>query len=421
MLELLGRKSGIVTVLFAMSREDLSQCVAREPTLSPHCLGADWVSEFPYNVASQTSHCASKWRKAFSSSSSMAQLNSRRPLKLYSLIQKALFCLPAEASHSVTLPLLDITHRMGLISMVSSEVPNTPRTVMGLEFPNPVGLAAGLDKNADHIDALSALGFGFIEVGTLTPRPQPGNPKPRLFRLKSERAIINRMGFNNKGIDHALAQIAKSQFKGVLGINIGKNFDTPVDRAADDYLQCMRKCYAAASYIVVNLSSPNTPGLRSLQFGEELRRLLTLLKSEQATLAALHDKKVPLAVKIAPDLSDEEIGLIASALVDNEIEAVIATNTTLERSQVQQSQFKDEAGGLSGEPLTKQSTHVISVLSKALDGKLPIIGVGGIMNGADAAEKIQAGASLVQIYSGFIYRGPDLIREAALAIEKATQ
>jgi dihydroorotate dehydrogenase len=335
---------------------------------------------------------------------------------LYSLIQKALFCLPAEASHSITLPLLDISHRLGLIGLVRSKIPDAPLTLMGIEFPNPVGLAAGLDKNADHIDALGALGFGFIEVGTLTPRPQPGNPQPRLFRLQPERAIINRMGFNNKGIDHALAQIAKSQFKGVLGINIGKNFDTPVERAADDYLLCMRNCYAAASYIVVNLSSPNTPGLRSLQFGDELHRLLVLLKSEQATLTALHDKKVPLAVKIAPDLSDAEIGLIAQALIDNEIEAVIATNTTLERSGVQGSSFRDEAGGLSGAPLTDKSTHVIAVLSEALGGKLPIIGVGGIMSGADAVAKIAAGASLVQIYSGFIYRGPDLIREAALAI-----
>lgn len=335
---------------------------------------------------------------------------------MYSLIQKILFCLPAEASHRITLPLLDISHHTGLISLLRSEVPSAPVTLMGLEFPNPVGLAAGLDKNADHIDALGALGFGFIEVGTLTPRPQPGNPLPRLFRLKAERAIINRMGFNNKGIDHALAQIAKSQFKGVLGINIGKNFDTPVQSAADDYLLCMRKCYAAASYIVVNLSSPNTPGLRSLQFGDELRRLLALLKSEQATLSALHNKKVPLAVKIAPDLSDEEIGLIAAALIDYDFEAVIATNTTLERSLVQHSSFKDEAGGLSGAPLTKQSTHVITVLSKALGGKVPIIGVGGIMSGADAAAKIAAGASLVQIYSGFIYRGPELIREAVLAI-----
>jgi dihydroorotate dehydrogenase len=347
----------------------------------------------------------------------MTPINSRRSPKLYSLIQKALFCLPAEASHSITLPLLDLTHRLGMISLVRAKSPATePVSVMGLSFPNPVGLAAGLDKNADHIDALAALGFGFIEVGTLTPRPQPGNPKPRLFRLTAERAIINRMGFNNKGIDHALAQIAKSRYNGILGINIGKNFDTPVERAADDYLQCMRKCYAAASYIVVNLSSPNTPGLRSLQFGEELQRLLAQLKSEQEILTTVHHKKVPLAVKIAPDLSDEEIKLIADALIAHQIDCVIATNTTLERARVQGSRYKDETGGLSGAPLTEKSNHVIHVLRQALGEKLPIIGVGGIMSGEDAAAKIAAGASLVQLYSGFIYRGPELIREANLAI-----
>ncbi len=314
--------------------------------------------------------------------------------------------------------MLDLSHQLGLLPLLRSKMP-TPRPIeiMGIQFPSPVGLAAGLDKNADHIDALVALGFGFIEVGTLTPRPQPGNPKPRLFRLRSEQAIINRMGFNNKGIDHAIAQIERSRFKGVLGINIGKNFDTPVERAADDYLIGMRKSYAAASYIVVNLSSPNTPGLRTLQFGDELRKLLSLLKAEQASLAAEHGKKVPLVVKIAPDLSDDEIGLIASALLDNEIEGVIATNTTLDRTLVQGSAFKDEAGGLSGAPLTEKSSHVIRVLSQALQGKIPIIGVGGILSGADAKAKIDAGASLVQVYSGFIYRGPELIAESVRAIE----
>ncbi len=341
---------------------------------------------------------------------------------MYSLIKNALFCLPAEASHSITLPMLDISHQLGLLPLVRSKIPACqPVQIMGIEFPNPVGLAAGLDKNADHIDALAALGFGFIEVGTLTPRPQPGNPKPRLFRLRSERAIINRMGFNNKGIDHAIAKIQRSRFKGVLGINIGKNFDTPVERAADDYLIGMRKSYAAASYIVVNLSSPNTPGLRTLQFGDELRKLLSLLKVEQASLAVEHGKKVPLVVKIAPDLSDDEIGLIASALLDNEIEGVIATNTTLDRALVQTSVYKDEAGGLSGAPLTEKSNHVIRVLSQALQGKIPVIGVGGIVNGEDAQAKIAAGASLVQIYSGFIYRGPDLIAESVRALENAKQ
>lgn len=337
---------------------------------------------------------------------------------MYSLIRKALFCLPAEASHRVSLPLLDASHKLGLLPLLRGKtVSCEPLEVMGIQFPNPVGLAAGLDKNAEHIDALAALGFGFIEVGTLTPRAQLGNPKPRLFRLRSERAIINRMGFNNKGIDHALAQIARSDFNGVLGINIGKNFDTPVERAADDYLLGMRKSYAAASYIVVNLSSPNTPGLRSLQFGDELRRLLTMLKTEQSTLSREHGKKVPLAVKIAPDLSDDEVRLIAEALLDNEIEAVIATNTTLERDLVQSSVYRNEAGGLSGAPLVDKSNRVIRVLHDALGGKIPIIGVGGILSGADAAAKIEAGASLVQIYSGFIYRGPELIGESIQAIK----
>lgn len=341
---------------------------------------------------------------------------------MYNLIRNLLFCLPAEASHTITLPLLDIARSTGLIGLVSGgPVASNPVTVMGLTFPNPVGLAAGLDKNADHIDALGALGFGFLEVGTLTPRAQPGNPQPRLFRLAPQRAIINRMGFNNKGIDHALASIARSRFRGILGINIGKNFDTPVENAADDYLICMRKCYATASYIVVNLSSPNTPGLRSLQFGDDLRKLLALLKTEQATLTQMHGRKVPLAVKIAPDLDDNEIHLIAAALLDNEIEGVIATNTTLDRSAVQDSPWKDQAGGLSGAPVFEKSTHVIRVMKDAVGDRLPIIGVGGIMSGADARAKIEAGASLVQLYSGFIYRGPELIKESADAIAEISK
>ncbi len=341
---------------------------------------------------------------------------------MYSLVRNLLFCLPAETSHSVTLPLLDIAKRTGLIRLISAgPVTASPVTAMGLTFPNPVGLAAGLDKNADHIDALGVLGFGFIEVGTLTPRPQPGNPKPRLFRLAPQRAIINRMGFNNKGIDHALTSIARSSYRGVLGINIGKNFDTPVENAADDYLVCMRKCYSVASYIVVNLSSPNTPGLRSLQFGDDLRRLLALLKSEQAELTQLHGRKVPLAVKIAPDLDDNEIRMIAAALLDNEIEGVIATNTTLDRSAVQDSPWKDQAGGLSGAPLREKSTHVIRVMKEVVGDRLPIIGVGGVMSGEDARAKIDAGACLVQIYSGFIYRGPELIHDCVAAIAAASK
>ena len=338
---------------------------------------------------------------------------------MYNLLRKLLFCLPAEASHTLTLPLLDAAHATGLIGLIAARPSDAaPVTVMGLNFPNPVGLAAGLDKNADHIDALAALGFGFLEVGTLTPRPQPGNSKPRLFRLREERAIINRMGFNNKGIDHALTSITRSKYKGVLGINIGKNFDTPVEAAAQDYLICMRKCYSAASYIVVNLSSPNTPGLRSLQFGDELRRLLAVLKEEQAMLTLSHGRKVPLAVKIAPDLEDHEIRLIAAALLENDIECAIATNTTLDRGAVQGSPFRDQAGGLSGAPLLAKSTHVIKVLADAVQTQLPIVGVGGIMSGADAAAKIEAGASLVQLYSGFTYRGPELISESVAAIAR---
>jgi dihydroorotate dehydrogenase len=334
-------------------------------------------------------------------------------------MRNMLFRLPAEASHTVALRALDLVHATHFSSLLAPGASSLtcPTTVMGIEFPNPVGLAAGLDKNADHIEALAAMGFGFIEVGTLTPLPQPGNPKPRLFRLAAEHAIINRMGFNNKGIDYALERIRGSRFKGVLGINIGKNFSTPVERAADDYLICMRKAWPLASYIVVNLSSPNTPGLRSLQFGQELQSLLQLLKAEQKVLQAEYQKYVPLVVKIAPDLTPDEIDLIAAALLENEIDGVIATNTTLDRSAVQGSALKDQAGGLSGAPLRDKSTTVIRLLCKTLAGRIPVIGVGGISSGADAVEKLAAGAALVQIYTGFIYGGPDLIADSVKAVK----
>jgi dihydroorotate dehydrogenase len=340
-----------------------------------------------------------------------------RTRKLYKLMRNMLFCLPTETSHTVALRAMDMAYATRLSGLLAPSVSSLkcPTTVMGIEFPNPVGLAAGLDKNADHIDALAALGFGFIEVGTLTPLAQPGNPKPRLFRLAAQQAIINRMGFNNKGIDYALERIRSSRFRGVLGINIGKNFSTPVERAADDYLICMRKAYPCASYIVVNLSSPNTPGLRSLQFGEELRSLLQRLKEEQGMLAAQYRKHVPLVVKIAPDLTPAEIDLIAVALLENGIEGVIATNTTLDRSGVQDSPLKDQAGGLSGAPLRDKSTEVIRHLCQTLAGRIPVIGVGGVSSGADAAEKLAAGAVLVQIYTGFIYSGPDLIADSVKA------
>lgn len=335
----------------------------------------------------------------------------------YASLQSLLFRFEPETSHGLSMSAIDMAESTGLSQLIYRQV-NAPVQVMGIQFPNAVGLAAGLDKNAEHIDGLAALGFGFIEVGTVTPRPQPGNPKPRLFRIPEHQAIINRMGFNNLGVDYLLKQVDNSQFGGVLGINIGKNFDTPVERATDDYLLCMRKVYSRASYITVNVSSPNTPGLRSLQFGESLNQLLEALKQEQAKLADYYGRYVPVAVKIAPDMDQQEIEMVAKALVDYRLDGVIATNTTLERKAVQSSPIAQEAGGLSGAPVRRRSTQVISSLAKALDGALPIIGVGGICEGRDAAEKIRAGASLVQIYSGFIYRGPALINESAKAIAK---
>jgi dihydroorotate dehydrogenase len=287
---------------------------------------------------------------------------------------------------------------------------------MGIEFPNPVGLAAGLDKNADHLAGLAALGFGFIEVGTVTPRPQPGNPKPRLFRIPEKQAIINRMGFNNLGVDHLLGKVKAANYSGVLGINIGKNFDTPVENAADDYRICLRKVYAHASYITVNMSSPNTPGLRDLQFGEPLKRLLASLKAEQQKLQAEYRQYVPMVVKIAPDMADDDIREVAAALIEFELDGVIATNTTISRDGVKGLMHAEQAGGLSGAPLREKSTEVIHKFAQALGGKLPIIGVGGILSGQDGADKILAGASLVQLYSGFIYRGPELIRDVNQSI-----
>ena len=282
---------------------------------------------------------------------------------------------------------------------------------MGLTFPNPVGLAAGLDKNGAVIDGLAALGFGFLEIGTITPRAQPGNPKPRLFRLKEAEAIINRFGFNNLGVDNLIQNVETVKYRGILGINIGKNFDTPNESAVDDYLVCMRKVYAHASYITVNISSPNTKHLRQLQEKDALDALLAILKAEQQVLAGKHGKYVPIALKIAPDLDKSQVVEIADLLKAHQFDGVIATNTTLARDAVVGLSNADEAGGLSGTPVREKSTLVISQLSKQLAGELPIIGVGGISNGADAAEKIAAGASLVQIYSGLIYRGPSLVRD----------
>ena len=334
----------------------------------------------------------------------------------YSLVRNLLFRLQPETAHDLSLEWMSAAHRLKLLEPFVSPIPASPCKVMGIHFPNRVGLAAGLDKNADHIDALSALGFGFVEVGTVTPRAQPGNPKPRLFRLADERAIINRMGFNNKGIDHLVDRVKRTKFSGPIGINIGKNFDTPVENANTDYLYCLRRAYPYATYITVNVSSPNTPGLRSLQFGDSLNSLLAVLKEQQALLAGQFGRYVPIVIKIAPDMSDEEIALVAGSLKASEMDGVIAGNTTLDREQVKASPFAHEAGGLSGAPLTEKSTHVIRQLKSELGDTLPIIGVGGIMTGQMAADKIKAGASLVQLYTGFIYQGPKLIRECVEAI-----
>ncbi|MGQ7958909.1 quinone-dependent dihydroorotate dehydrogenase [Pseudomonas sp. SP16.1] len=335
---------------------------------------------------------------------------------MYSLARELLFKLSPETSHELSIDLIGAGGRLGLNGLLSKAPASLPTTVMGLQFPNPVGLAAGLDKNGDAIDGFAQLGFGFVEIGTVTPRPQPGNPKPRLFRLPEAEAVINRMGFNNLGVDHLLQRVQAAKFKGVLGINIGKNFDTPVEHAVDDYLACLDKVYTHASYVTVNVSSPNTPGLRSLQFGDSLKALLEALRLRQEDLAQQHGKRVPLAIKIAPDMSDEETALVAAALVEAGMDAVIATNTTLGREGVEGLAHADEAGGLSGAPVRDKSTHIVRVLAGELGGRLPIIAVGGITEGRHAAEKIAAGASLVQIYSGFIYKGPALIREAVDAI-----
>ena len=340
----------------------------------------------------------------------------------YSLLRPLLFALDPERAHALTLDALDRTNALGLAGLIAdrprSEKGSTVRA-MGLEFPNPVGLAAGMDKNGAHIDGLAALGFGFIEIGTTTPRPQPGNPKPRMFRLPHAQALINRLGFNNEGVDALLGNVGRSRFVregGMLGINIGKNFDTPIERAADDYLACLRKVYDKASYVTVNISSPNTANLRELQSAAALGGLIRALKSEQQRLADTHGRLVPLAVKIAPDLTQEQVEAIARLLVEYEIEAVIATNTTIARDAVSALPHGNETGGLSGAPLRPRSTQVIRWLAAALDGALPIIGVGGIGSGADAREKIEAGAALVQLYTGLVYRGPDLVGECVRAL-----
>jgi len=332
-------------------------------------------------------------------------------MDIYTLAKPLLFQLDAEVAHDLTLKGLKFAQKAGLLHLYPSPIICESRTVMGITFPNAVGLAAGLDKNGAVIDGMASLGFGFIEIGTITPRPQLGNPKPRLFRVKQAQGIINRFGFNNLGVDYLIANVKAAQYKGVLGINIGKNFDTPMENAVDDYLICMQKVYAHATYITVNISSPNTKNLRALQEKTALSQLLLKLKAEQAKLADQHGRYVPITLKIAPDLAFEQVNEIADLLLEHQIDGVIATNTTLSREPVEGMEHANESGGLSGAPVRDKSTLVISQLSKRLQGALPIIGVGGILTGADAVEKIAAGASLVQVYSGLIYKGPQLVRD----------
>ncbi|QBX66025.1 quinone-dependent dihydroorotate dehydrogenase [Serratia quinivorans] len=329
----------------------------------------------------------------------------------YPLIRKALFQLDPERAHELTFQQLRRVTGTPLEFLIRQSVPTKPVSCMGLSFKNPLGLAAGLDKDGECIDAFGAMGFGFVEVGTVTPRPQSGNDKPRLFRIVEAEGLINRMGFNNQGVDNLVENVKKSHFGGILGINIGKNKDTPVEQGKDDYLICMDKVYPYAGYIAINISSPNTPGLRSLQYGEALDDLLAAIKNKQQELHERHHKYVPVAVKIAPDLSEEELIKIADSLVRHNIDGVIATNTTLDRKLIQGLNYCEQMGGLSGRPLQASSTEVIRRLSLELQGRLPIIGVGGIDSLMAAREKMAAGASLVQIYSGFIFKGPRLIKD----------
>jgi dihydroorotate dehydrogenase len=359
-----------------------------------------------------TSTCSTIMRSDLIAPSSQQDITGKSgEYMYYPIVRKALFQLDPERAHELTFSQLRRITGTPLEFLIRQSVPSKPVSCMGLSFSNPLGLAAGLDKDGECIDAFGAMGFGFVEVGTVTPRPQAGNDKPRLFRLVPAEGLINRMGFNNHGVDNLVENVKKSHFGGVLGINIGKNKDTPVEQGKDDYLICMDKVYPYAGYIAINISSPNTPGLRSLQYGEALDDLLAAIKNKQAQLQARHHKYVPVAVKIAPDLSEEELIQIADSLVRHNIDGVIATNTTLDRKLVQGLNYCDQAGGLSGRPVQLRSTEVIRRLSQELQGRLPIIGVGGIDSLTAAREKMEAGATLVQIYSGFIFHGPRLIKD----------
>jgi dihydroorotate dehydrogenase len=338
---------------------------------------------------------------------------------MYNFARPFLFGLDAEHAHGLGLKAMELAYRTGTSPLLARKIEPLPTKAFGLTFPNPVGLAAGLDKNGAHIDALLALGFGFIEIGTITPRAQPGNPKPRMFRLPQHKAVINRLGFNNEGVDALVANVERARRKtGLLGINIGRNKDTSNDRAASDYLYCLERVYPLADYITVNISSPNTAGLRELQEEQALRQLIGALRESQEELGAQHGKRVPMLVKIAPDLSDEDIDAVARVLRDLSVDGVIATNTTVSRISVQDDRLAHETGGLSGAPLMNQSTMVLRKLRTRLPDSIPVIGVGGILSGADAVAKMSAGATLVQCYTGLVYRGPELVHECVEAIRR---
>src|SRR5690348_1922554 len=338
---------------------------------------------------------------------------------MYTTLRPLLFSLEAETAHRLTLYALGVAQRSYLMRWVAQPPPaELPVRVFGIDFPNPVGLAAGLDKNGEYLDALGALGFGFIEIGTVTPRPQPGNPKPRLFRLPDQEALINRMGFNNDGVDALVRNVEGSQWRGVLGINIGKNKDTPNDRAVDDYLACLERVYPLATYVTVNVSSPNTPNLRDLQQGESLQRLTAMLTEAREKLATRHGARKPLLLKIAPDLDDAQMDAIAATLLESGIDGLICTNTTIHRSAIAGALHANETGGLSGKPLFEPATEVLRGMAQRLGDRIPLVGVGGVLTGSDAADKISAGAKLVQIYSGLIYRGPWLLTECVEEIRR---
>ena len=338
---------------------------------------------------------------------------------MYGLARPFLFAFDAERAHGLGLASLEAAYRCGLSPLLATPPRPLPTKALGLTFPNPVGLAAGLDKNGAHVDALLSLGFGFVEVGTVTPLPQPGNPRPRMFRLPQQQAVINRLGFNNLGVDVLVRNVERAKRRnGLLGINIGKNKDTPNEDAVADYMVCLRRVYPLADYVTVNISSPNTAGLRELQEEQALRKLVGTLRDEQEKLAARHGKRVPLLVKIAPDLSENDIDAAARVLGDLAVDGVIATNTTISREGVEGARHAQQAGGLSGAPLMGQATTVLRMLRTRLPGTIPLVGVGGILHGADAATKQAAGALLVQTYTGLIYRGPALIAECVDALRR---